>query len=259
VSRIDELIRELCPDGVSYSVLGEVAAFATARVSPGAIAESSYVGVENLRQNAAGRDGATSVPDYGALVEYRVDDILIGNIRPYLKKIWIANRDGGTNGDVLVVRAVPAYRESILPRFLYFLLSSDTFFAYDMQHAKGAKMPRGDKAAILRYRIPVPPVDVQREIVRVLDLFTELEAELETRRRQYAHYRDSLLIFRDQGGSVGFRWVNLPPWFAALRRVRFRHFLPMRRTACRGLRSAMALQAASTSPGRRSVSRRPVP
>ncbi|MBU4556722.1 MAG: restriction endonuclease subunit S [Actinobacteria bacterium] len=210
MSRLDELIAELCPDGVAHHVLGDIASYATARVNPNAIVESAYVGVENLRQNAGGRDDAASVPGYGALVEYRFDDILIGNIRPYLKKIWLADRDGGTNGDVLVVRALPEYRELILPRFLYFLLSSDAFFAYDMQHAKGAKMPRGDKAAILRYRIPVPPIEVQREIARILDLFTtleaELEAELEARGVQYAHYRDSLLAFRD---VAGIRWTPM--------------------------------------------------
>jgi type I restriction enzyme S subunit len=63
---------------------------------------------------------------------------------------------------------------------------------------------------ILKYRIPVPPLEVQREIVRVLDLFTtleaELEAELEARGVQYAHYRDSLLAFRD---VAGIRWTPM--------------------------------------------------
>ena len=207
MSRIDELIAELCPGGVEFRLLGEVAAYSTSRVGSSAITAANYTGVENLLQNAAGRCEATSVPGYGGLIHYQVGDVLIGNIRPYLKKIWLADRDGGTNGDVLVVRTVPCFQESILPRFLYFVLSSDTFFAYNMQHAKGAKMPRGDKAAILRYRIPVPPLEVQREIVRILDLFTtleaELEAELEARRRQYAHYRDALLTFPEGGGPVG--------------------------------------------------------
>jgi type I restriction enzyme, S subunit len=84
-----------------------------------------------------------------------------------------------------------------MPEFLYRLLASDDFFAYNMQHAKGAKMPRGSKEAILRYRIPIPPIEVQREIVKVLDTFTQLEAELEARRQQYAHYRDRLLTFKE--------------------------------------------------------------
>jgi len=205
VSRIDELIAELCPDGVEHMTLGDVAQYAKSRTSSEDITESNYVGVENLLQNTAGRVDSSAVPSHSALIEYRVGDVLIGNIRPYLRKAWLADRAGGTNGDVLVVRIRPAYRESILARFLYYLLSSDAFFAYDMQHAKGAKMPRGDKAAILRYGIPVPPLEVQREIVRVLDAFTELEAELEARRRQYAYYRDALLTFPEGG----VRWVPM--------------------------------------------------
>jgi len=197
VSRVDELIKELCPDGVPHFAVGDIAAYAATRVNPSNISTSEYVGVENLLQNAGGRTDATAVPDYSALVEYRVGDILLGNIRPYLKKVWLSDRDGGTNGDVLVVRVLPAHVEAVLPLFLYFLLSSDSFFAYSMQHAKGAKMPRGDKGAILRFRVPVPPLEVQREIVRILDLFTrleaELEAELEARRRQHAFYWNSLL------------------------------------------------------------------
>lgn len=88
-----------------------------------------------------------------------------------------------------------------MPEFLYRLLASDVFFSYNMQHAKGAKMPRGSKDAILKYRIPIPPIEVQREIVSVLDTFTkleaELEAELEARRRQYQYYRDALLNFNE--------------------------------------------------------------
>ncbi|WP_156972085.1 restriction endonuclease subunit S [Syntrophaceticus schinkii] len=52
------------------------------------------------------------------------------------------------------------------------------FFCYDIQNAKGAKMPRGDKSAIMKYRLPLPPLPVQREIVRILDNFTELTAKL---------------------------------------------------------------------------------
>lgn len=197
MSRIDDLLEKSSPTGVPFKKLCDVAAYATARVSPADITVSTYIGVENLLPNAAGRVDAASVPARGGLIGYVCDDILIGNIRPYLKKIWLADRDGATNGDVLVVRISPAYRDLIIPRFLFYLLSSEQFFAHDMQHAKGAKMPRGDKAAILQYKVPVPPVDVQRAIVEGLDAFTvlhaELESELDARQLQYAYYRDSLL------------------------------------------------------------------
>ena len=77
----------------------------------------------------------------------------------------------------------------------------DSFFHYDMQYAKGAKMPRGDKAAVLDYRIPLPPLEIQCEIVQILDNFANLTAELAKRKKQYEHYRDMLLNFTG-GGQI---------------------------------------------------------
>lgn len=195
MSRIDELIAELAPEGVRHVALSEVVEYSPTRVDAADLDETSFVGVDNLVSDKGGRVDASYPPNTARLTAYEPGDILLGNIRPYLKKVWLATNAGGCSGDVLAVRIMREHRESLNPAFLYYLLSSDGFFAYNMQHAKGAKMPRGNKSAILSYRIPVPPLDVQREIVRVLDQFTqleaELEAELEARRVQYAHYRHS--------------------------------------------------------------------
>ncbi len=86
---------------------------------------------------------------------------------------------------------------------MYYILSSDQFFAYDVQNSKGAKMPRGDKSAIMKFPIPVPPLEHQARIVAILDRFdalcndisTGLPAEIEARRKQYEYYRDKLLTF----------------------------------------------------------------
>src|SRR5690606_26666462 len=102
-------------------------------------------------------------------------DILIGNIRPYLKKIWLADCDGGTNGDVLVIHITDS---SINPRYLFQVLANDKFFAYNMRHAKGAKMPRGNKSKILEYKIPIPPLEEQRRIVSILDKFDTLTTSI---------------------------------------------------------------------------------
>lgn len=209
MSRIDALILEHCPEGVEFKDLGECAAYSDTRIDASELDETNFVGVDNLLQNAAGKTDASYPPNTVRLTAYEVGDILLGNIRPYLKKIWLANDGGGCSGDVLAIRIAEAYRQKLMPEFLYRLLASDVFFAYDMQHAKGAKMPRGSKEAILKYRIPVPPLEVQREIVKVLDTFTqleaELEAELEARRRQYQYYRDALLAFGDQD----VRWATM--------------------------------------------------
>ena len=199
MSRLEELIQQLCPDGVEYKYLGDVCSYATERIDAAEVNADNYVGVENLLPDKQGKTVASYVPSDGRWIHFRKDDILIGNIRPYLKKIWLATHDGGTNGDVLVIQI--KNKNILRPQFLYYILSSDSFFNYDMQNAKGAKMPRGDKSAVLRYPIPLPPLPVQQEIVRILDSFTELTAELTVeltaRKKQYEYYRDALLTFED--------------------------------------------------------------
>ena len=199
MSKLDELIREFCPDGVQVFRLEEIAHYAKTRIDCKTINEDNYVGVENLLQNKAGKTKATSVPTTGMVIAYQKNDILIGNIRPYLRKVWLADCEGGTNGDVLTVQIEDT--EKVLPRFLYYVLSSEKFFLYDIQNSKGAKMPRGSKDAVMKFEIPLPPIEVQEEIVRILDSYTEktdeltqnLMAEITARSTQYNYYRDKLL------------------------------------------------------------------
>ena len=202
MSHIDDLIARLCPDGVEFKPLGEVAAYSETRVDADQLDQHTFTGVDNLLPDKAGRTAANYAPNTAVLTEYRLGDVLLGNIRPYLKKVWLADSRGGCSGDVLAVRINTSFRARVIPEFLYLILSSDAFFAFNTQNSKGAKMPRGDKAAILRFRIPLPPVDVQLDIVKILDFFSsleaELEAELEARNRQYAHYRNSLFEFSNQ-------------------------------------------------------------
>ncbi|WP_407705357.1 restriction endonuclease subunit S [Actinomyces urogenitalis] len=126
--------------------------------------------------DAGGRIDANYGPNAGSLSKYRPGDILIGNIRPYLKKIWLADRIGGCSGDVLVLSLTEDFRNVVFPRFLYCLLSREEYFRRMNRHARGGKMPRGDKRMVLAYRVPVPPLEIQQEIVRLLDQFAQLEA-----------------------------------------------------------------------------------
>ena len=180
--------------------LGEIAAYSKSRISFDKLDKNNYVGVDNLLQNRTGKMQSNYVPTSGNLTEFREGDILIGNIRPYLKKIWQADSTGGTNGDVLVIRSC---HKSILPRYLYQILADDNFFEYNMQHAKGAKMPRGNKDAIMKYRLPIPSFEEQTRIVTILDKFDTLTnsireclpREIELRQKQYEYYRDLLFSF----------------------------------------------------------------
>lgn len=187
-------------DNVEWKTLGEVAEYSKTRISYEQLNEANYVGVDNLLQNRAGKTLSNYVPNSGNSTEFIKNDILIGNIRPYLKKIWQADCIGGTNGDVLVIRI---NNEILNPRYLYQVLADDKFFEYNMQHAKGAKMPRGNKEAILQYKIPLPPIEEQKKIVNILDKFDTLvndisqglPAEIIARRKQYEYYRERLLSF----------------------------------------------------------------
>ena len=186
---------------VEWKALGEVAYYVRDRIETQNVRVDNYVGVENLLQDRAGRCVADSLPNVHTSIAFTHNDILIGNIRPYLKKIWMANCSGGTNGDVLTIRLNEG--EKILHRYLYYALSSNQFFHYDVTYSKGTKMPRGDKCAVMKYPIPVPPLEVQQKIISILDRFdalcndltSGLPAEIAARKKQYEHYRDKLLTF----------------------------------------------------------------
>lgn len=191
---------------VEWKMLGEVAYYPKTRVSANLVSETNYVGVDNLLQNRQGKTLSSYVPTTGNLIEFKENDVLIGNIRPYLKKIWFSDLRGGTNGDVLVIRLNGFYQKNYHSKFLYHILASDHFFDYNMQFAKGAKMPRGNKDAVLKYRIPIPPLSEQERIVSILDKFdalvndlsSGLPAEIQARRQQYEYYRNQLLTFKNK-------------------------------------------------------------
>jgi type-1 restriction enzyme ecoprrI specificity protein len=185
--------------GGAKKKLIDVAIYAKVRILADKLDKENYVGVENLLQNKLGKTSSNYVPTDGAFIEYLPNDILIGNIRPYLRKIWLSDRKGGTNGDVLVIRLTD---ENILPRYLYHILANEHFFEYNIKYSKGAKMPRGDKSAILQYEFDVPPLEQQR-IVSILDKFETLTNSItdglplaiEQSQKRYEYYRELLLNF----------------------------------------------------------------
>lgn len=99
------------------------------------------------------------------LVRYLPGDILVSNIRPYLKKIWQADVAGGASPDVLVLRSNP---QAIDAKFLFYSLRRKEFFDYIMQDVKGLKMPRGKKEHVMRYSMIVPSQETQQEIVNTV-------------------------------------------------------------------------------------------
>lgn len=148
----------------SLEKLGIVCPYVSEKIAYSSISPSSYVTTANMLQNRAGVTPYNDVPEVGNVTKYQKGDILVSNIRPYLKKIWLAEHDGGCSNDVLVFRN--AKPSDYLSEYLYAILSSDIFFDYMMVGKTGLKMPRGDKKVIPNFLIPkAPRVEVQRKIV----------------------------------------------------------------------------------------------
>ena len=138
--------------------LTDLASFSKERVKIESLSIDNYVSTENMQQDFAGIKEAISLPSSGSAIEFQVGDILISNIRPYLKKVWLADRNGGCSTDVLSLRTK---NEKVDSAFLYCCLANDAFIAYVMSGAKGVKMPRGDKQHISSFSLGVPSIKEQ--------------------------------------------------------------------------------------------------
>ncbi len=137
--------------GLHLCQLCEIAYFVTDKIPLENVLLTDYVTTDSLLPNKEGRCVAQNLPPQKCvLTHYKCGDVLVANIRPYLKKIWFADREGGASADVLVFRAKSGHSQE----FLYASLLQDTFYDYVMKGKKGSKMPRGDKDQIMRYSIP---------------------------------------------------------------------------------------------------------
>ena len=121
-----------------------------------------------MNPNFGGINQASSVPNNTNVIHYQKGDVLLSNIRPYLRKVWAASSDGGCSADVFVFRA-----KSISSSFLHYIMANDTFINYVMSGAKGVKMPRGDKEQILKYIFSTPNIEEQNKISHLLHLLDE--------------------------------------------------------------------------------------
>ena len=134
------------------SKLSEYAKYVDERIENNELTNQNYIGVDNLLPNRGGVKSSNYKPKDGNSIRFKKDDILIGNIRPYFKKIWLATFDGGCSSDVLCIRPNNLKHS----RYLYSCLSQDAFFDYDMAGSKGSKMPRGDKKHIMNFELEIP-------------------------------------------------------------------------------------------------------
>ena len=185
MSRLDELIQRLCPDVVEYRSLERCCNILDKKRKPVTKAarvtgEYPYYGANGVQDYVAdyifdgtyvlvGEDGSVVTPSGNPVVNWATG------------KIWVNNH-----------AHIIEEGEGVLLRYLFHFLQ--TVNIAPLIHGNIPKLTGGDFKAI---PIPVPPMEVQQEIVRILDRFTELNseltAELTARKKQYAYYRDKLL------------------------------------------------------------------
>ena len=146
--------------------LGDVCEEMRERIPSSNVSLECYITTDNMVKGCGGVRIADNVPEAVGLVRYQKGDVLLSNIRPYLKKSWLADRDGGCSSDVIVFRSL---HSDLSPEYLFRVLSQDGFFDYSMQNVSGTKMPRGKRDWIKAFQFPLPPLPIQREIVARLE------------------------------------------------------------------------------------------
>ena len=139
------------PMGWKVKKLSDIATYSTTKVKSENI--DFYISTENMLKDFGGIDKntQTEIPE-GNVTKVHLNDILVSNIRPYFKKIWLANKEAGCSNDVLNIRA----NEGIDPVFLYHSIRKDSFFEHMVAGSNGTKMPRGNKDFTMKYQITVP-------------------------------------------------------------------------------------------------------
>lgn len=152
------------------TTLGDVAFYVNEKINVSEISLKNYISTENMISDRGGVIQATKLPN-GKVTKFKKEDVLTSNIRPYFKKIWHATKEGGASNDVLVFR--PKNKLELDNKYLYYILSDETFFAYSVASSHGTKMPRGDKDAIMKYEISLPKIQIQRQIAEILSAYDE--------------------------------------------------------------------------------------
>ena len=204
MSRLAELIEELCPDGVEYKPIGSFAQ-CVAGATPNSKDPSLWDG--NIPWMSSGEVNKRIIRSTDRCITQRGFDSCSTKMIPAGAVVVALAGQGKTRGTVARTRIELCTNQSLCAIISDANVDSDFLFHYlvsqynNLRAVSSGDGTRGglNLKMIREYRVPVPPVEIQREIVRILDQFTtleaELEAELEARRAQYEHYRNHLLSY----------------------------------------------------------------
>lgn len=205
MSRIDDLIAEYCPDGVEHKPLGAIAKLYRGNGLQKKDFTDKGIGCIHYGQIYTRYDTFTSqtisfvdkkLAD--KLLKVHPNDLIVTatseNLEDVCKAVaWLGGSDIVTGGHSIVVR----HHQNA--KYLSYYFQTLDFFQRKRAYVHGTKVMEIKKDDLAKIVVPVPPLPVQEEIVRILDSFSsleaELEAELEARRKQYAYYRNELLTF----------------------------------------------------------------
>ena len=224
MSRVDDLIAKLCPNGVDFRAIGDFGELVRGNGMPKSDFVESGVGCIHYGQIytyygiwTTETKSFVSAEKSERLAKVDPGDLVITNTSENIEDVckavaWIGETQIVTGGHATVLK------HDQDPKYLSYYLQTPHFFAEKKKHATGTKVIDVSAKSLAKIRIPVPPLEVQREIVKVLDTFTKLEAELEARRRQYKYYRDALLMFGERADAdaskqaskqASIRWMTL--------------------------------------------------
>ena len=187
MSRLEELIQELCPDGVEYKFLKECC-----ELSRGDYITKKSAKLGNIPVILGGQEPAYYIDKanhYGKAIVISRSGASAGFVSYWDEPIFVT--------DGFIIEA----KQELDIRFLYYFLKNMQIFINTMK--KGGGVPHITGKNLLMIKIPIPPLPVQSEIVKILDKFTEVTAQLQeqlalevtARRKQYEYYRDKLLTF----------------------------------------------------------------
>ncbi|KHT03962.1 restriction endonuclease [Pectobacterium brasiliense] len=177
------------PEGWCYGPLSDIATFANGKVDISSLTPDTYISTENMLENRAGISTASSLPSVNSVPDFRCGHVLISNIRPYFKKIWLARFEGGRSADVLAFEA----RDSIAVEYIYNLLYQESFFDFMMLTSKGVKMPRGDKKAIMDWQCICPEKKITHAFSKAVGKYYSFIESNNVQNKTLTQLRDTLL------------------------------------------------------------------
>ncbi|ENX5418475.1 restriction endonuclease subunit S [Proteus mirabilis] len=177
------------PKGWNNGCISDVAHYRTKRINTSELTLTNYISTENMLVDRKGIQKATALPTVNSVPAYTSGTILISNIRPYFKKIWLAKGDGGYSNDVLGFEV----KDQGTEEYLFNLMYQDSFFDFMMATSKGSKMPRGDKKAILGLELVVPPLKLRKLFSKNVNGFYTSSSIRNNENHALGHLRDTLL------------------------------------------------------------------